>query len=107
MTARRSRGRPSEPRPKGPPRIVKGLFRRLSPVKLFFPMRILAVDFGEKRIGLATSDASGTLATPRRTLSRREDEAAVDEILAFCREEEIGTILRSTGTWAVPGPSRI
>jgi putative Holliday junction resolvase len=63
------------------------------PVKLFFPMRILAVDFGEKRIGLATSDASGTLATPRRTLSRREDEAAVDEILAFCREEEIGTIL--------------
>jgi len=66
---------------------------RTPPVKLFFPMRILAVDFGEKRIGLATSDASGTLATPRRTLARREDEAAVDEILAFCREEEIGTIL--------------
>lgn len=51
--------------------------------------RVLAVDFGERRIGLATSDASGRLATPRRTLRRREDEAAAEEILRFCREEEI------------------
>lgn len=56
-------------------------------------MRILAVDFGEKRIGLATSDASGVLATARRTLARRDDDAAIAEILAFCQEEEIGTIL--------------
>jgi len=56
-------------------------------------MRILAVDFGEKRIGLATSDATGVLATPRRTLVRREDDAAIAEILAFCAEEEIGAIL--------------
>ena len=39
--------------------------------------RILAVDFGEKRIGLATSDAGETLATPRVTLRRSSDEAAV------------------------------
>lgn len=56
-------------------------------------MRILAVDFGEKRIGLATSDAAGVLATPRRTLHRKEDEAAIGEILAFCAEEEIGEVL--------------
>jgi putative Holliday junction resolvase len=56
-------------------------------------MRILAVDFGEKRIGLATSDATGVLATPRRTLARRDDDAAIAEILAFCLEEEIGTLL--------------
>lgn len=55
--------------------------------------RILAIDFGEKRIGLATSDASGRIATPRRTLHRRTDEAAVAEILRFCSEEEIGIIL--------------
>jgi putative Holliday junction resolvase len=55
--------------------------------------RILAIDFGEKRIGLATSDASGRIATPRRTLNRRADEATIDEILRFCEDEEIGVIL--------------
>jgi RNase H-fold protein (predicted Holliday junction resolvase) len=50
-------------------------------------MRILAVDFGEKRIGLATSDASGQIATPRRTLPRRDDATAAEEIARFCREE--------------------
>ena len=55
--------------------------------------RILAIDFGEKRIGLATSDASRQIATPRRTLARRGDEAAIAEILRFCGEEEIGMIV--------------
>jgi putative Holliday junction resolvase len=55
--------------------------------------RILAVDFGEKRIGLATSDAEETLATPRRTLRRKADDAAVAEIVRFAREEEIGLIV--------------
>ena len=56
-------------------------------------MRVLAVDFGEKRIGLATSDASGQLATPRRTLSRRDDASAAREIARFCREEEVGLVV--------------
>ncbi|HEY1252803.1 MAG TPA: Holliday junction resolvase RuvX [Thermoanaerobaculia bacterium] len=55
--------------------------------------RILAVDFGEKRIGLATSDESGTVATPRRTLLRRSDEDAVDALERFCRDEEIALVL--------------
>jgi putative holliday junction resolvase len=55
--------------------------------------RILAVDFGEKRIGLATSDESATLATPRRTLARRGDEDAVDALEQFCQEEEIGLVV--------------
>jgi putative Holliday junction resolvase len=55
--------------------------------------RILAVDFGEKRIGLATADSPGGLATPRRMVPRRSDEAAAGEIERFCREEEVGTIL--------------
>jgi putative holliday junction resolvase len=52
--------------------------------------RILAVDFGERRIGLATSDASGSLATPRATLQRKSDGATIEELARFCREEEIG-----------------
>ncbi|MEO8430147.1 MAG: Holliday junction resolvase RuvX [Acidobacteriota bacterium] len=55
--------------------------------------RILAVDFGERRIGLATSDANGILATPRKTIGRKGDEAAIAEILAFSAAEEIATIL--------------
>ena len=34
-------------------------------------MRVLGIDFGEKRIGLALSDPTGTLASPLPTLKRR------------------------------------
>ncbi len=55
--------------------------------------RILAVDFGERRIGLATSDASATVATPRKTLRRRDDEAALEALERFGREEEIELVV--------------
>lgn len=51
--------------------------------------RILAVDFGERRIGLATSDATGSLATPRVTLLRRSDAEALAELSRFVAGEEI------------------
>jgi putative Holliday junction resolvase len=34
-------------------------------------MRVLGVDFGEKRIGLAVSDPTGKIATPLETVQRR------------------------------------
>lgn len=43
--------------------------------------RALAVDFGSKRVGLALSDASGTLARPFKTL-RVMDETALDLVVA-------------------------
>lgn len=52
-------------------------------------MRYLAIDFGERRIGLATSDATGSLATPRRTVRRASDRRAIEEIADFAREEEV------------------
>ena len=55
--------------------------------------RVLAIDFGEKRIGLATADAPGGLATARRTVSRKSDEAAAAEIAELCREEGVGLLL--------------
>ncbi len=48
-------------------------------------MRILAVDHGEKHIGLAVSDASGTIATPLKVIghvARLVDAAQVAEIAA-------------------------
>jgi putative pre-16S rRNA nuclease len=55
--------------------------------------RILAIDFGEKRIGLATGDTSGGIATPRRTIARSSDDAAVAEIARFCRDEPVEELL--------------
>lgn len=55
--------------------------------------RVLAIDFGEKRIGLATGDTAGGLATPRRTIARSTDDAAVEAIACFCREEQVEMLL--------------
>lgn len=56
-------------------------------------MRILAVDHGEKRIGLALSDPSGTLARPLTVIahvSRLMDAAQVANLAA---ENEVGLIV--------------
>jgi putative holliday junction resolvase len=55
--------------------------------------RVLAIDFGEKRIGLATGDTAGGLATPRRTIARSSDDAAAAEIARFCRDDEVEALL--------------
>ena len=55
--------------------------------------RVLAVDPGEKRIGLALSDPSGTLATPHSVLrhsSRAQDAAA---IVQLARAQDVSCIL--------------
>ncbi len=56
--------------------------------------RILGVDLGSKRIGLALSDASGTLASPFAVLTRTGDPAADRRaIAAAAREGEAETIV--------------
>jgi putative Holliday junction resolvase len=56
-------------------------------------MRALGIDYGKRRIGLALSDPSGTLARPWRTLARTgsDDRLAGDlaaEIAALAAEED-------------------
>ncbi|CAB4569873.1 unannotated protein [freshwater metagenome] len=57
-------------------------------------MRALGVDLGTKRIGLATSDLSGTIATPlstvQRTSSIRRDHATIARIAA---KEEVEIVV--------------
>lgn len=45
-------------------------------------MRVLAVDVGERRIGLAISDVSRTLARPLGTLTVRNAGDGVDQVVA-------------------------
>ena len=54
--------------------------------------RILAVDVGARRVGLAISDASATLARPLETIAVASDAEAVDRvanrITALAREDD-------------------
>ena len=56
--------------------------------------RALALDLGAKRIGVATSDAGGVLASPRTTVERsgdrRRDHRRIGELVA---EEEAGIVV--------------
>jgi len=71
-------------------------------------MRVLGVDLGSKRIGIAVSDLSGTIATPRTVIARSGNIVADHaRIKAMVEEEEaerivVGLPLNMNGT---PGPA--
>jgi putative Holliday junction resolvase len=52
-------------------------------------MRVLGVDLGERRIGVAVSDGTGTLASPRCTIERSGDRSA-DRAALVAVVEEVG-----------------
>jgi len=53
--------------------------------------RTLAIDYGTRRIGLALSDATGTLATPLTTLTRRAGKRPpIARILGLARRHRVG-----------------
>lgn len=54
-------------------------------------MKYLGIDYGSKRVGIAVSDGSGTLAFPKMVLPR--DAKLIDEIQKICAEEEIGEMV--------------
>lgn len=56
-------------------------------------MRTLGIDFGERRIGLALSDAEGRFALPSRVLERTSDAAAIAEISALVAAEAVAALV--------------
>jgi putative Holliday junction resolvase len=53
-------------------------------------VRVLGIDYGERRIGLALSDPTATIATPLRVLNRRRGKRPpVATILALAEEREV------------------
>jgi putative Holliday junction resolvase len=50
-------------------------------------MKYLAIDYGEKRTGIAVSDPAGIMAFPRQTLAMRGREAFFAELLALAAAE--------------------
>jgi putative Holliday junction resolvase len=56
--------------------------------------RVLGVDFGERRIGLAVSDPTGTIAQPLPTLLRRRGKRApVSALAELVRSHEVRHIV--------------
>lgn len=56
-------------------------------------MRILAIDYGEKRIGLALSDPLGFTAQGLVTLEHTDRSSAVKSLKRLCEEHEVGEIV--------------
>jgi putative Holliday junction resolvase len=56
-------------------------------------MRLLALDVGEARVGVAVSDPTGTLASPLTVLQRRSDKALFKALLDIIRKENPEAII--------------
>jgi putative Holliday junction resolvase len=56
-------------------------------------MRLIGLDVGEARIGVAVSDPTGTLASARTVLARRPEESALKAIGRLVEEEEAAAII--------------
>lgn len=55
--------------------------------------RIVSLDIGTKRIGVAVCDALWIGATPIKTINRKDDKLALEEIKKICNEYATDTIL--------------
>ncbi len=53
--------------------------------------RVLAIDYGTKRIGIAISDELRMLASPRGTIAN--GPRAIEEVVALLRREEVGSVI--------------
>ncbi len=56
-------------------------------------MRILAIDHGEKRIGLALSDSTGTIATPFTVLEHVSRLVDAAQVAGLAASHEVGLIV--------------
>jgi len=56
-------------------------------------MRVLALDLGSRRIGLALSDPEGRLAFPEGALQRRDPQRDVEALCELCRERGVERVV--------------
>ncbi len=56
-------------------------------------MRILGVDYGQKRVGLAISDETGTIAQSVDYVVGGSDRKVIEEVLRVAKERTVGKIV--------------
>lgn len=57
------------------------------------PGRVLAIDLGDVRVGLAMSDALGVTAQPYETLQRRGSRQDLDRIVGHVRRHDVQRVI--------------
>jgi putative Holliday junction resolvase len=57
------------------------------------PGRVMALDVGERRIGVAMSDPTRILASPYTTLRAQPRERAIEQIAALVRQNEVAAMV--------------
>ena len=55
--------------------------------------RVLAIDLGTKRIGIALSDPTATVASPLETFPATGPRRAVDRVSELCRRHDVETVV--------------
>lgn len=68
------------------------------------PRRILAIDFGDARTGLAATDWTGTIAVPLPRIDARDEAAVVRAIAAVVAERETEVVVVGVPLAADGGP---
>jgi putative Holliday junction resolvase len=58
-----------------------------------YKTRMLGLDMGDSRIGVALSDPLGIMASPLTIISRTDEEADIEAIMAIARQNEVGRII--------------
>lgn len=56
-------------------------------------MKVLALDYGSARTGVAVSDPTGTLARPLEVVENASTPAGLRQLAELVRREEVGTIV--------------
>jgi putative holliday junction resolvase len=68
-------------------------------------MKLMAVDFGEKRVGIASTDESGEFALPRLTLAN--DAELLDKVIEFKIREGIERVVMGESRNFAGAPNEI
>jgi putative Holliday junction resolvase len=56
-------------------------------------MKVLGIDWGKVRLGMALSDPTGLIASPARTIKRKGNEHDIREILRIVADENVEEIV--------------
>lgn len=55
--------------------------------------RILAIDLGTRRIGVALSDPTGTIAAPLETITPAGERRAAERVADLCRSHDVAAVV--------------
>ena len=55
--------------------------------------RVMAIDYGERKIGIALSDSLQLIAYPYKTIDRKKTPNYMQEIKNIVKEKEVGAIV--------------